>query len=140
MVRKLARIAMVALLAVLAGCGNPMAPEKQRPVAVAEIEIITMPSSTPIRLRELPNGGISCSRPAHRMTPRASSDLRRSDVVEGAPTYDLLPRTNPFSTSQSDAGTGLYTIGIHTITLTVTAPDGRKSSTTLQVLVTACEC
>jgi len=136
-------------VAVLAGCGSPTGTDtadtasKPRPVAVAEIEIVTMEASIPDPdyHATCQTGGIVLLKGGTSYDPEGQAlTYEWSDIVEDAPSYDFLPRTNPFSTSEPQAGTGLYTIGIHHITLTVTAPDGRKSSTTLHVLVTGCEC
>lgn len=132
---------------VLAGCiaTGPEGPKPSdpRPVAVADIDVRNLESSNPD-----PDYDATCQTGAGvRLVASRSHDPKGQplfyewfDVADGLPTADFLPDTNPFTTREPEVATVLATIGVHEITLTVTAADGRRGSTTLRVLVTACEC
>jgi hypothetical protein len=142
-------LAAVAILCslLLAGCISPDPqgpnPNDPRPVAVAGIEVRYLESSNPD-----PEFDATCQTGAAvRLTAGRSHDplgqplfYEWFDVADGLPTADFRPDTNPFTTREPEVGTILATIGVHEITLTVTAADGRQGSTTLRVLVLPCEC
>jgi hypothetical protein len=144
-----ALVSLVALeaLALGAGCLGPMgstptAPPKRAPVPILGIEIRSQPSSNP-----RPEFAATCQTGAVvRLEATGSTDpsgmplvYEYQDSVDGALTSDFRPHSNPMQTTEVEVDTGLYTIGIHDIMLTIRAADGRKASLTLQVLVTSCE-
>ena len=125
-----------------AGCNEAAQPERRPPIANAQVEIRTLPSSHPD-----PSADATCQTGAIvRLMAGGSVDPAGGalvyewlDTVQGVPTADFRPRPNPLQLTEPEVGTGLYTMGEHEIRLTVRAPDGRKASTTLRVLVTSCE-
>jgi hypothetical protein len=139
------RAVLCVLWLALASCTSTSAPERPQvqPVAVASIEVRTMEAGNPD-----PDFDATCQTGAAVLLKATGSHdpagrtvtYEWSDAVEGVPTADLMPRTNPFRTSEIEVASGFYTIGYHDVTLTVTASDGRKSSTTLRVKVTGCDC
>lgn len=145
MLRILPRRVLTLLVVVgAAGCGGATGPDSggPPPVAVPEVEIRTLPSSNPN-----PDYDVTCQTGAVVVLKGgASSDPRGQrllyvwqDAVDGVLTADLLPHPNPVRVEAPDFGTGFFTIGVHDVTLTVIAQDGRRGSATIQVLVTACE-
>lgn len=135
------RIAGLAILvAGLGGCGSPQAPLPP-PVAIASVEVLTNPAAEPD-----PNYDATCETGAIvRLIASGSYDpaggtltYRWRDRVEGELTPDFGPGRNPFETHESETGVLLASIAVHDIELTVTAPDGRKATTSIAVLVTSC--
>jgi hypothetical protein len=130
------------LVVAVAGCGDPAAPSGKPPVAVAEIEIRTQHSSNPN-----PDYDATCQTTASltlhatgSFDPEGQSLIYEwCDTVEGERTPDFFPYTNPLRTSEPTLDIGVFTIGVHEITLTVIAQDGRKGRTTRSLLVTTCE-
>ena len=133
-------------LAASAGCWSPGGPAEPAarpnpPLAAASIEVLTNQVVTPD-----PNFAATCQTGAIvRLNATGSFDptgrglqYRWLDTVEGVPTPDFGPGYNPYETRSVVAGVVLATLGPHVIELTVTASDGRKARTTLQVLVTTC--
>ena len=126
----------------LASCGDPAAPPRPAPVAVASIEIRTQHSSNP-----LPEYDATCQTTATvALQATGSHDpagqglvYEWGDLVDGERIPDFYPYSNPVRISEPTLDIGLYTLGVHEITLTVIAQDGRKARTTLRVLVTSCE-
>jgi len=134
--------AIALALAGVSGCGDPAAPPRPAPVAVAEIEIRTQHSSNP-----LPEYDATCQTTASvALHATGSHDpagqslvYEWSDTVDGERTPDFYPNSNPVRTREPTLDVGLFTIGVHDITLTVIAQDGRKARAALRVLVTSCE-
>ena len=143
-------LVVMVLALVAAGCGAPTAPSGSpapqasgaAPIPVVTIEIRSLPSSNP-----RPEFVATCQTGAAVLLSAAGSVdpaglplvYEWRDSVEGELTADFRPRANPLQTTEAEVSTGLYTIGIHDITLTIRATDGRKAKLTLQVLVTSCE-
>lgn len=133
------------LIAVFAiGCGGTTGPEPagQPPVAVPEVEIRTLHATNPN-----PDYDVTCQTGAVVVLKGGASHdpkgqrlvYQWTDAIDGYLTADLMPHPNPVRVEEPDFGTGFFTIGVHDVTLTVIAQDGRRGSTTIQVLVTACE-
>lgn len=125
----------------LSGCSSPEAP-RPAPIAMAEIEIRTQHSSNP-----QPEYDATCQTTASvALHATGSHDpagqslvYEWGDLVDGERTPDFYPYSNPHRTREPVLDIGLFTIGVHEITLTVIAQDGRKARKTLFVLVTSCE-
>jgi len=133
--------AAVLVLSGAAGCSDP-ASTKDRPVAQAAIEVRTLSSSLPEPgFDAVCEPGASVVLQATGSHDPAGQQLTYEwrDVVDGYLTPDFTPRANPLETNEVEVPAYFYTIGAHEITLTVTARDGRKASTTLRVAVVPCE-
>ena len=128
---------------VLAGCGgSATAPPFERPVAVARVEIVSLPSSFPDAAFDATCqlGGLV------RLVADESRDpagqvltYEWTETVDGGPAYDF----GPSGVIHSDTPSIQWMLappGVHEIELTVTARDGRKAKTVVRVLVTGCEC
>jgi len=129
-------------LAGLAGCGDPAAPPRPAPIAMAAIEIRTLGSLNPppeydatVQL----TASVALHATGSHDPAGQSLVYEWSDTVDGVRTADFYP-SNPVRTRELVYDTGLSTEGVHEIMLTVIAQDGRKARTTLRVLVTACDC
>jgi hypothetical protein len=136
-------LALAALALAAAGCGtSATAPPAERPVAVARVEIVSLPSSFPDPAFDATCqlGGLV------RLVAEGSHDpagqaltYEWRETVDGAPAYDF----GPTGTLHSDTPSLQWMLappGVHEIELTVTARDGRKSKAVVRVLVTGCEC
>jgi len=132
---------MVAAALGVAGCSDPTA-SGPPPVAVATLEIITNTSSNP-RLdfdATCQTGAIVRLKATGSHDPSGHSvTFRWRDTVEGDLSHDFGPIGNPFETNRAETGVVLASLGAHEIELTVTASDGRKARTVLNVYVTSCE-
>jgi hypothetical protein len=128
-----------------AACGSPSGPDsgsKPAPIPRLEVEVRNLFASAPYpEYHAACQTGAFVLLKAERSEDPLGQPLRYefADRVAGQLTADFGPGMNPMSLTEPLAPVGLYTIAVHDITLTVRARDGRKASTTVQVLVTACE-
>lgn len=137
----LALVAAVGLLG--AGCTSPTAPPRERPVALASVDVRTLESTIPDHTYDAAcETGANVILRAQGSHDPAGQRLTYEwrDVVDGYLSPDFTPRTNPMRTDQVETAISFFSIGTHELTLTVTASDGRKSSTTLRILVNPCSC
>lgn len=133
-------VGLAALLAALGGCQSPEAPLPPL-VAVARIDVVTNAAVDPD-----PNYTATCETGAQIEFSAAGSHdpagrpltYRWRDRFEGGLSPDFGPGRNPFETPELETVVLLSSLGVHEIELTVSAPDGRKASTTVTVLVTSC--
>lgn len=133
-------VGLLALWALVAGCGSPEAPLPPL-VAVAHLEVVSDTVLEPD-----PNYTATCQTGAQIEFSGAGSHdpggrpltYRWQDRFEGALSTDFGPGGNPFETPWAETVRVLANVGVHEIELTVTTPDGRKASTTVSVLVVSC--
>lgn len=126
----------------LAGCGSATAPIAERPVALATVVAIDLPSSFPDPTFDATSqlgGLVRLSAEASHDPSGQSLSYEWTDTVDGLIGVAFGP-SSCIRTSAPTAEMLLSVPGEHEITLTVTARDGRKATTSVRVLVTGCEC
>lgn len=134
------RLKWAASLLVLAGCQSPEAPLPPL-VAVAQIDVVTNPVADPdpAYTATCQTGALVEFSAAGSHDPAGRTlTYRWRDRVEGGLSPDFGPGRNPFETPEAETVLVLSSLGAHEIELTVSAPDGRKASTTVSVLVLSC--
>jgi hypothetical protein len=141
-----ARVATAALAFAALGlaCSDTTGPGDLPPVvARAAIEVLTLevPSLFPGYDATCQMGSAVLLKAAGSNDPAGKPlTFEWRDTIDGYLVPDFTPRPNPMKTTGLEVGSNLFTPGVHEITLTVTASDGRKAHAGLRVMVTGCDC
>jgi outer membrane murein-binding lipoprotein Lpp len=135
-------VAAAGLSLLVAGCSDPTSTAtRERPVAQAAVEVRTLDAAFPDPAYDAhcETGAVLLFKAHGSYDPVGQAlSYEWRDTVEGELVPDFTPRTNPLHTDQVEVSANVFTVGIHELTLTVTARDGRKASTSLRILVGPC--
>ena len=125
-----------------AGCRDATEPVHEPPVLAMAVEL-----RSPARRDQDASYDLTCETADHVLLKATGSydvagkplEYEWRDTMDGdVLTMEFMPRPNPMRVLATEVEADLYTIGIHAITLTVRAADGRRATATKYVKVMPC--